>query len=69
MVVPAAGVVFLYRQRWVVGVEESVDSMQLPPGQGVAQHLTCFLDVEVTRLEKSQDVRVLRDLAIQPDTS
>ena len=46
MVVPAARVVLLYRQRRFVCVEKAVDAVKLAPRQRVTEHLATFLDTE-----------------------
>lgn len=45
-----------------VGRQKTVDVVEFAPGEGVAEHLATLLDVEVPRLEKAKDVRVLWDL-------
>jgi len=64
MVVPATRVELLYSDGWRVDIEQTINAIQLPPGQRVTQHLTCFLYVELTCSQESQDVTIFRYLDI-----
>lgn len=62
---PASAVVVLDHWWWFVGIEKVIDVVQFPPRERVAQHFTCFLNVEVPRSQEPQNVGVFRDLEIK----
>ena len=58
IVVPASRVKLLYCWRRFVRSCQSVNAMPLSPGQRVAQHLSCFLNMEVTSFQEAQNMSV-----------
>lgn len=62
LVVPAPGVVLLQQGWGSPGLQDEIHLVLLAPGQRLAQHLPCFVDVEVAGAQETQDVLILGDL-------
>ena len=65
VVMPAAGVVASHDVTRSVRGQQLVDAVALAPGERATQHLARLVDVELTRAQEAQDVRVERKLQAQ----
>ena len=64
-VVPAPTVVLIEYLARLVGLQQSVYTVQLSPGQGMDQHLPSLVDTEISRSQKSQNVCIFWNLKIR----
>lgn len=59
---PAPSVVLLQQGWGSPGLQDEIHLVLLAPGQRLAQHLPCLVDVEVAGAQEAQDVFILGDL-------
>ena len=64
VVMPSAGEILLDRHWRFISAGQSIDTTQLSPCQRMTEHLTSFLDVELSRLQEPQNVLIFRNLKL-----
>lgn len=62
LVVPTSGIELLQRSRGLPGLQKEIHLVLLPPAQGLAQHVSGLVQVEVSCPQEAQDVLIFGDL-------